>query len=747
MQSICRTLNLISNHPSVAAVGERKFDESNRVTVDVTFNINLPSEWRSKNESPSNVRSKEVIRFVFPTDYPLRPPIISLRKDFNRNLPHLLPWLEDGSPIPCVYDGDPAELLLTEGLVAILNQVAIWLERAALGTLIDPEQGWEPVRRDMLHDVLVADIDFLRKFVDRRGGSSFLEMNYLSTRSDCDSLFVAGNISRARVHINKKSVADCFQECKLDTQFPLWHGKSLALLVWPGKHPSGAPILADKYLPETVESFDDLKQRAEEYGCGWELNSSLNLLKICLSGYRHSEPLPMAVLLMARRPYPLIGCDSPLELCPYIIEIQIPQLLTNGNATVVRTAAHRAEVSEDLLARMTGLDPQAECPIWTIVGAGSLGSKIALHLARTGRGPTTVVDRSFFSPHNAARHALLPETHKLIDSKARMLTVALHKLNQTAIPIPNDITGMLTSKKKAGKICSKKTWALVNATASSVVREHLGTCKSMHARVIETSLFSGGKVGIVTIEGPERNPSTTDLTAEFYALVKDQPELIPLIFDNSASISRQSTGQGCGSLTMTMSDGRLSLFAAGMSEYLLAKQQEGLPKDGGEVLIGHLSENGLGLTWQHHRIPRVTVVPTSHGEFWSIHVHSRAHSKIKREMSQQQNVETGGVLMGRISEASKVAHIVDVIEAPEDSKRTRDEFILGTSGLRKQIQQYSETVNWSLYCLGTWHSHLSAVGPSNKDRSTANLIAATRLSPSFFLVVAPDCFYSYTADK
>ena len=111
-------------------------------------------------------------------------------------------------------------------------------------------------------------------------------------------------------------------------------------------------------------------------------------------------------------------------------------------------------------------------------------------------------------------------------------------------------------------------------------------------------------------------------------------------------------------------------------------------------------------------------------------------------MSRWPNVETGGVLMGRLSEVARVAHVVDVIEAPEDSRRESGEFVLGTTGLRRQMQDYSETVDWSLYCLGTWHSHLSPGGPSGKDRATARAVALARLTPSIFLVVTPTDFHA-----
>ena len=748
--AVRRALALIPEHPAVDAVGAAQVDEaSGAVTLDVTFAVNLPSEWRRQGESPSGVRLQEEVRFAFPGGFPLDPPELSLRADFTRNLPHIQPWLTDGRPVPCIYDGDLAELLHGEGLAGIFNQTAVWLDRAALGTLIDPDQGWEPIRRDSFADVLVTDADFLRKLADRRGGRHFLEMEYLKWPGVHGSPIAHGKIAGATVPINRHSVGSYFGEGEVGGQPPLWRGKSLTLVVWPGKHPSGELIVNDTYLPETVESVAGLKERAALYGCRRELDSGLNWLRTCMSGWPPSGPYTMAVILLARRPFPVIGSTSPLELCPYVMEVGLPHLLADGEATVVRPAAHRNAISLELLARMAGLESGTKAPSWTLVGAGSLGSKIALHLGRSGNGPSAIVDKSAMAPHNAARHALVPATGELqifwTDAKARMLAHALEGLNQTAAPIPADAAHMLMSGEGARRAWPKKSWAVVNATASSVVREAFAASDAMPARVVETSLFAGGRVGVVTVEGPDRNPSTTDLMAEYYAILREQPDLASIVFDRDASVSRQDTGQGCGSLTMTMSDGRLSLFAAGMSEYLLVRQRDGLPKEHGEVLIGELSEHGLGLAWRAHRIPPAIVVPTTNGEPWSVHVHPRALSKMQEEVSRWPDVEIGGVLMGRLSEVARVAHVVDVVEAPEDSRRARDEFVLRTSGLRQRMLEYSETVDWSLYCLGTWHSHLSPGGPSGKDRATARAVALARLTPSIFLVMTPTGFHALAA--
>ena len=184
-----------------------------------------------------------------------------------------------------------------------------------------------------------------------------------------------------------------------------------------------------------------------------------------------------------------------------------------------------------------------------------------------------------------------------------------------------------------------------------------------------------------------------------------------------------------------------------MAEYLLARQRDGLPPDVGEVLIGRLSEDGLGLNWHITQVPPVVIVPAKmDGEAWGVHIHQRAVTKIQEETARWPRVETGGVLMGRLSEVCRTIHVVDVLDPPEDSTRSASEFILGMTGLHQQMETYSDIVGWSLYCVGTWHSHLSSTGPSATDRATAKAVSLARLTPSTFLIHTPNGFRALLAD-
>ena len=749
-KAVMRALNIVKSHPAVCRVANPCFDKATKATrVSATFIVNLPNAWRPRGESPSGIRSREEVRFDFPMDFPLSPPIVLLRRDFNRNLPHVQPTLCSDRPVPCIYDGDLAELFHQEGLVGILNQTAVWLDRAAFGTLIDPEQGWEPMRRDSIESYIVADADKLRGLVNRNGGRKFLQFEYLNSIRDGDPGFVRGLISPSPVKVNPSELPEIFKTKKLDVHLKC--SRSLALIVWPGKYPSGKLIVAESYVPETVINVHDLKKRARLYGCLTELDYGLNWLKRCLSGHQEAGPFTIAIVLMARRPYKLIGTQSPIELCPYVVDVYAPGLFLDGGETTVRPAAHFHTVSRSLLAQLSG-SVASEAPLrWTLLGAGSLGSKLAIHLARAGNGPRTVLDKSPLLPHNAARHALIPATGHIqllgMDTKAGRLCDALQGLKQEATPITKNVVDVLKSKGSVRRVARKGSWAVVNATASLFVREALAATESLTTRVIETSLFAGGMVGIIATEGPSRNPNATDLIAEYYRVAQEDEALAHVAFGRDDGVARHNTGQGCGSLTMTMSDGRLSLFAAGMSEYLATKQRDGLPNTGGELLIGQLSENGLGLEWFVYEVSSFTVVNAKGGGSWRVHIHPHAESKIKKEVMHHPKVETGGIVMGRLSEASRIINVVDVLDAPKDSIRSPAEFVVGTKGLARQMKHYSESAGLSLYCLGTWHSHLSPGGPSTIDRATARAVALSRLCPSVLLIISPEGFEAVLADK
>ena len=751
---IARSLRIIRAHPNVVAATAEILDaRSGSWAAGIEVRIGLPNAWAADGQSPGGVRVVEPVRLVFPGLFPVRPPIIYLRRDFDRTLAHVQPGDAADPPEPCIVDGSLAELLHEQGLPGILNQLVYWLENAALGRLIDPKQGWEPVRRDDLPGFIVADAADLRGRVSRKEGSVVFGFEYLLfADEERGASYVYGEAGTRVLTPNPETIRALIRERALPKSVDVRVGSSLTIVAWPGRQPSGTLVVADRYEPETVTDLGGLMTRATAYGCAGALRDKLNWLNTCLADYRNSESFPLAVILCARRPYPVIGSDSPIELCPYVIDVGPPAFLAVGDRTPVFPVGHRHAITVPLLRRLSGDKDADEPQNWVQVGCGSLGSKIALHLARTGRAPGTVIDRSYLSPHNAARHALAPDAGAMhlhwIEGKARALADAIEGLGQRPVSVAQDVITISRSADLAKKWLPKNSWAIVNATASLVVRDALGSIPSEIEipRVVEASLFAGGQIGLLSVEGPCRNPDTLDLITEAYALARADGRIGATMFGSGRSVARQTIGEGCGSATMVMTDARVSMFAAPMAEAIHRMQATSLPDTAGKLLISALGDDGLGLSWMDHAVPPVLIVGSEGPDGWTVRLSDRVCRKIAEEVGRWPNAETGGILMGRFSEAARAFYVADVLPAPEDSVRATHEFVLGTRGARKAIRDYAESCHYSLFCLGTWHSHLAASGPSGLDRTTAGAIALARIAPSVLLIHTPAGYRALLAD-
>ena len=99
-------------------------------------------------------------------------------------------------------------------------------------------------------------------------------------------------------------------------------------------------------------------------------------------------------------------------------------------------------------------------------------------------------------------------------------------------------------------------------------------------------------------------------------------------------------------------------------------------------------------------------------------------------------------MIGLASARLKTVTVVDLLDAPPDSKRTSTLFVLGTQGLQAEIARRHEASGRTLFDVGTWHSHLQNEGPSPLDWQTASALAAGRAPPSVLLITAPHRFYA-----
>lgn len=743
--AVRRALRLIEAHPAVVRVTADRVENSEAVIAVVHIRTELANTWRAAAVSPSGVRTIEPVTFFFTSGYPLGAPRIRLRKDFNRSHPHIQPSRGGDLPEPCLVSGSPREVMRVRGIAGLFEQLVDWLDKAAVAQLIDPEHGWEPVRRDGIDDFIVANATWLTSLPTREGGCSVFPAWYYASRTPDFVTYRIGLSEGTTVPLGPKFVSGWSYAPVGDAG---WRGNTHTLVAWSGKLPTGQPFVADRYLPETVTTVEELLDRAAELGCREFLEPKLALLqaRVSTSTSKLKDGQPVGVLLLARRPFNVIGTASPIEICPYVVELRGGDALASGSGKPVRTAVHRDEISPELLRRAAGDDGEALRP-WTLVGCGSIGSKIAVHMAKSGRGPAAVIDHGTIQPHNFARYGTLPSDSKVESfwsiPKAYYLAETLAPLKLVTEPHDIDIVAHAYNEQSISTVVARDSFAVVNTTGAASVREALVLPGVVESRPlsIEACMLGIGSVGMMSVEGPGANPSATDLICEAYRLIHADRGLRDEVFNTEAEAI--AIGQGCSAVTMPLSDGRLSSFAAPMSEHIARLQRDGLPV-AGEILIGRLATDGLNQTWCRSEIgPRILV---GDGSGSVVRLSPMVDETIQREVAARPGSETGGIIIGRYSDIANVFHVVGTMPAPSDSKFSRDEFVLGTEGLRPMLEDLIEGSGGALYALGTWHNHLVPSGPSDRDVKTAALLSISQHFPLLMLIHTPAGYVHFTAE-
>jgi len=251
----------------------------------------------------------------------------------------------------------PDELLRARGIHGLLDQLALWVERAARVELIAPTQGWEPTRRDHIDDLVVVDSAWLSTLPNRDAETRVLNATFSGFGKGAATAY--GIVALQFATPLRPSFMD-----DLEAQ----PGRTICIAAWSGKLPSGKPFIADRYEPETVTDVGSLHARALGLGCGPQLASSLKLLQSRLKDHSFRQAIPIAIIIMARRPCPLIGQGTRWELPPYIIETAGRDDLGPASTKPVRLAMHREAISAGLLRRASGYTAAAETKPWSLLG-------------------------------------------------------------------------------------------------------------------------------------------------------------------------------------------------------------------------------------------------------------------------------------------------------------------------------------------------------------------------------------------
>lgn len=694
-QETAARLNTHANVASVAFVDPR--------TAKVSIRVEFAQDDRSSDVSSTGVRAVEDVLFVFDDDYPFAGISFRLRSDFPRDSPHVNP--SENEVIPCVFEGKVSELLQQpKGILGVVDQLVDWLNKAAVGGLMNRDQGWEYMRVDRSLGSVYFPLTDLRKRFASRGELRCLEIYgchvgdyYLGRFPDLTRESVSGDVGFRSACLfcvmDPDDVCDVYCPCAITTFKEL-----------------------QKYLKQQLKidrrTFEQTLERSDHLCWGRQ---------------------DLVVIAGVRRPYHLIGSDSKIEFLGFHVDVSNRD---DGNrirgSSKVEALALPEYATPELTRRLSGHGKEYMGRIIQL-GCGSLGSKIAAHLARNGNAKFTLVDNAAFLPHNNARHACVSFWgEKKIDVVKRYLS----RIGVEEIETQEDFRRMVLDAR-----CSD---VIIDSMATISGRNWLANCECA-GHIVHTALYNHGKCGLLLIEGEDRLPRIDDL---FLNVMRSR---IPGVCGKECPIEFAADdfedvnlGQGCSSYTTVLDDSTISLHAAGMSIRIQKCLEDGFPANG--VCAFSKSDGEGSVKWESIAVGKTYVCEESRPDGFKVRVLACAIDDVREEQKRAGENETGGVLCAAVNEMTRTITVVACLPPPPDSKADGCSFMLGTAGVKDQIRQIQSASGNVLTSVGTWHTHPHGGSASLTDRKTYETLFTRRRFPTLCMIWKPDGTLEFLPD-
>jgi len=722
-------IDILESFPSIEKIESIDLN-SESLTVKVLWVITLPTKFCGVGVTTSGICTIESVQWVFPLNYPLTAPQPSLRVNFPKTLPHINPFNVNDRVPPCIAELSLEDLLHSVGLEAILHAMDDWLSHAASGELHCPVQGWESIRRDSIAGIISADTYAIKSELD----SKVVPVRYFGYRYSFwndNNEYGLGILTTPSLGSSNSAFKQ--KQAFIASSSGVRFGPALLLQMEEGN-------VATEYWPETISNFGELRKLAHRLGLISALDARVRYL-LSVSGpeacrAKNKKPIEEFLVIFAvKRPFNLIGTNSTWELLAY--RVCYTESVQSGlpDDTPVFAPILVNRTSPALLQSTSGRKCGLQKHI-AVIGCGSLGSKLSLHLAKTGRYTFKLMDDDYFSSHNNARHGLIADGLNCIGArKVNLLESEIRKLNVDVDKLRGNV---VTLSAHGEQIFNKNTDYVVDTTASLVVRHWLAHhCDELPGRLMHVVLYGNATMGALAVEGMDRTIRIDDLTAYMNTLCIENSSIQKAMYGGK-QVSRQVFDEGCSSATATMSDIDISLLATALTAKLDRHVIHSSSEMDGALIIG-LVNSELNLDWLQYKFSETLVIQADDKFVWNIRVLGHVVEEIRGQASRNPSVEEGGVLAGYVCNLSKTIYVTYLLPAPAGSVRSATKFLLKTEGLKEKFNDIHSATNGQISFLGTWHSHTLPTPPSKLDEMTL-----TELTQSYDM---PVVMLTYTGGR
>ena len=532
--------------------------------------VYLDVEPERPQELAHPIMAVEPIAVIFRFDCG-QPIVLSLRENFP-DTPHQN-WVPSGMPCSlCIDDRPWAEAQLATTGFDIARRIFLWLSKAALGDLHDDSQPPEP-------------------FFFNSQAKLIVPANILAKHDNPVELIGITRGDRPNFLFTEEVLSPKDQTTFIVLSFQAKPRKMMRL----------------RHAPRTLAAL-----ASELEACGIKLYDELKSSLVGLAGLEETEVRRSSAKLGIIVTFPVTTDKQPSanDIRAFVTrenagEIGVALGVLHKNLSEVGDdqAYIRAVPEGDLRDKNLLIDP-AQVHFWpcredaasvagkkmsdrrrtVLVGAGSLGSQLALNLAREGQFSWTVVDDDQLLPHNIFRHVLSVED--VGNSKADALALKLSTvLAEEVDAIHCNILRPKESKQTQLSASLADADIIIDASASVAVSRYLSDMPEISARRICTFFNPAGTSVILLAESADRSITLSDLEAQYFRIV---------ISDSRASghLAHEETGVrysgSCRALT-----NRIPASSAALLSALAAKGLgNALSRDEATISIWTLGDNG-----------------------------------------------------------------------------------------------------------------------------------------------------------
>ena len=682
------------------------------VVVRLVLSLELPTRY---DETTALVRSEEPVYVEFFSDYPDRAPRVFIgRNDFDfDHTPHI--YIEkDGMRPICLFRGNGDEWFAIMEIEDFIKHLRSWYEDLASGVNIEDGGEFDPLRLEGYTATMSYDYERLSDEIDKADELSEEKFLVIYQRLEKKLIRLTGdNLWLLKMPgLGKKDVilgAVCHDSSK----------KS-----------------CDRYDVVLPRTFLELQEYANKHGV--EIDAAVNDILSKIDG----DTSCFIIILAIRRSKKLIGVNSYYQFVNFEI---VRDKDTDGQyvltpSSKVQFHRHESPFTTKKAHEISKLNTEIT-PSLIIAGCGALGSKIAMHLVRAGINNILFSDPDTMSEHNLSRHVLFYDS--VLKNKAyemESVTNLMYYHEQSKAEASHKIIKSIL--EDADVISKRKPDYLLDFTASKVVHNQLVNIEK-RPTAISAAIFDNGKFGLLLCEGNGGGVRLDDLMVTVFAQYKTDPFVSDYLMRekglSNEPASLLNVGLGCNSETFILADDVISLYAASMS-ITIKNIFAGNHADGGCWM--YMTDTDGCLKVQKIEVPQFYCYDM---DTWKVRISDQVVKDIVDQAEEAGINETGGYLLGQCNLKTNTIHVMDTIEAPEDTIHRGDYLVLGKAGIRKKLSQVERRSGATFGYVGEWHSHpngpneFSVVDYNEFANKAEEMKADGTTKPLLEVLVTPVC--------